>query len=333
MSRIDHRAGGALPVSVRLRELAGRRGPARVVASIALVAAGSVALVGCAASAPAPDNSGSIEVIEQFFDHLEAGEATAAAALTDVDFDAALIDDDLYAASAAIPSDARIVSTVGDGWTGVTAQVEYVLDDQAHPETLELRARTQDGVPKITGLGSHLSVHISLLPYAGTLTINDAFTFTPSEVESGSITLLPARYDFTYADPTGLLEMTDAEDSAFTVQTPTDDLHAIRPTFRPDVEPAVAAEIQRLQGACEDEGLTGPSCPSELVEALRDVADPAAISVSWFRQTGPDLVLTGQEYELAATYLARLEEPRVTVTVSYAGRVTRDEAGTVVLER
>jgi hypothetical protein len=296
----------------------------------AIVLVCGIALSGCTPEMNM-DNSRSTAAVEQFLDHLEAGEATAAAAMTDVDFPAELIDDSFYAASTAIPSNAHIVSTRGYDGGGFAATVEYLLDDAAQPESLELRVSEIAGSYTITGLESELSTDVGPYPAAGVVRVNDTIDYTLAN--TNRLTLLPAQYAFSYSDPTGLLWLGNDSSADFAVTSPASAGLSIFPTLMPDVDPAITAEITRLKSACADEGFIGPSCPPELVDAITTMSLPVPDAADWFRESGPDTLWNGQGFTMTATYLIQSDRWPMNITGTYSGTVTRDAAGAVILTR
>jgi len=305
----------------------------RTLAVSALLLIGGAALTGCAAKGIDTDDTGSVAVVEKFLEHLEAGEATAAAALTDLDFADELIDDDFYAASAALPTDARIVKTSGYDDFGFSATVEFVLDDASAPESLDLTVSENDGVFTIVRWSGFLPLRIGPYPAQGVVRVNDTLEYTLAEA-GNDLVLLPAAYALEYTDPTGLLRLGAEDDTSFTVNSPNrGEGFSIVPTFRPDVEPSITTEIERLQNACAAEGFTGPSCPPELVKAVTASPGAATSSGEWFRDSGLDVRMKGDGYEATSSYTFRNDELPDLITISYTGTVTRDASGTVVFSR
>jgi len=304
----------------------------RTLAVSALLLIGSAALTGCAAGIDT-DDTGSVAVVEKFLKHLEAGEATAAAALTDLDFADELIDDDFYAASAALPTDARIVKTSGYDDFGFSATVEFVLDDASAPESLDLTVRENDGVFTIVRWSSYLPVRIGPYPAHGVVRVNNTLDYTLAKA-GNDLTLLPAAYALEYTDPTGLLRLGAEDDTSFTVNSPNrGEGFSIVPSFLPDVEPSITTEIERLQNACAAEGFTGPSCPPGLVDAVTASPGAATSSGEWFRDSGIDIRMKGDGYEATSSYTFRNDELPDLITVSYTGTVTRGASGAVVFAR
>ncbi|UTT59701.1 hypothetical protein [Cellulosimicrobium cellulans] len=119
---LDRDAGKARTTDVRPRD--GRRRRAAALLAGGLV---PVALVACAPGAPDTDTTESVAVVEDFFAKLEAGRASDAAALTTIDLDEDLVDDDFYRASVARPTDARVVASSGSP-AGASVTVEFSLD-------------------------------------------------------------------------------------------------------------------------------------------------------------------------------------------------------------
>lgn len=294
--------------------------------------AGGVALAGCAAGIDT-DDSGSRAVVEKFLDHLEAGEATAAAALTEMEFGDEFIDDDFYKASAALPTDAKIVKTTGYDDFGFSATVEFVLDDPAEPQSLDLRVVEDDGVFTIASWWGYIPIRIGPFPAHGTVRVNDTLEYTLAD-EGNELDLLPAVYNLEYTDPTGLLRLGVDDDTSFTVTSPNNgEGFSIVPSFMPDVEPAITAEVERLQNACASEGFTGPSCPAELIDAVTASPAAATMPAEWFRANGLDIRMKGDGYEATAIYDVRSDGLPDLVTVSYVGAVTRDASGAVIFTR
>lgn len=300
----------------------------RVVHIPLLMIVGALALAGCSAGAEAGDSE-SRAVVDEFLAHLEAGEATAAAALTDMPFPDELIDDSFYAASLALPSDARIVATEGSDGGPFTATVSYVLDDPQVPETLDVRVAEQAGEYTIIGWTDDLPLTVGPFPAAGVIEVNGLVDYTLADA-GNELLLLPGLYSFSYDDPTGLLRLSDGTESPFEVRSPRSSDIGIVPAFLPDVVPSVTAEIERLQVQCGEAGFTGPSCPPELTQAaaLSPVASPA--SADWFLESGLDIVFDDSGYRASATYLVQSDQLTADVTATYTGAVSRDAAGTVV---
>lgn len=306
-------------------------GHGRARAALTIALASGLVLAGCAAG-PNTDDSASTAMVESFLGHLEAGESTAAAALTALDFPAELVADAFYSASASIPSGARIVKTTGYDSGLFTATVEYTLGTSDSPVSLDITVNGSGSERAITGWTNDLPLSIGPYPAAGTVRVNDTLDYTLA-AEGNTLTLLPAEYSFAYSDPTGLMQLVGGQSSDFTVTVPSADGLSLVPTVAPDVMPAIAARITRLQTACRLEGFTGPSCPLELTTALAGTTPPTPQSGEWFRQDGPDLVLDGQAYRFSATYLFHSDEMPTDVTVSYGGGVARDASGAVVITR
>ena len=300
----------------------------RVLGIPAVVLVGSMALAGCTAGEKT-DDSGSIAVVEKFFAHLESGEASAAAALTEMDFPEELIDDKFYAASAALPSDSRILQTEGYDGGGFSATVQYVLDDPSEPVTLEVTVGELEDELRVSGWRFNSPLRIGPVPAAGVVTVNEQLEYTLAE-EGNELLLLPAIYSFTYNDPTGLLLLNGGEGNSFTAAVPGSDTVSIVPSFLPDVVPAVRDNVERLQSDCEEEAFTGPSCPTELIDAMKIAQDSGPVTVEWFREAGADIVWKDGSYESTMSYRVHSEQLPQDVVVSYTGAVTRNSAGDVV---
>lgn len=304
----------------------------RALAASVLMLIGGAALAGCAAGIDT-DDTGSVAVVEKFLKHLEAGEATAAAALTDLDFADEFIDDDFYAASAALPTEAHIVKTTGYDDFGFSATVEFVLDDPAEPESLDLRVREENGEFVITSWWGYLPTSIGPYPAPGVMRVNDTLEYRLAD-KGNELGLLPAVYTVEYTDPTGLLQLGKDDVASFTIKSPDDGQGSlVMPRLMPDVVPAVRDEIERLRDACASEGFVGPSCPPELVDAVTALPGATASSGEWFRVSGPDLGMKGDGYEATSSYEYYDDNLAQPLPVSYVGIVTRDASGAVVFSR
>lgn len=294
-------------------------------------AAAMLALTGCTAG-EYPDDSTSIAVVEEFFGHLVSGEATAAAALTDIDFQQELVDDDFYAASPAVPTEARITKTHGEDGGAFSATVEYVLDDPTQPVTLDVQVRDRDGDMKISGWEFDVPFTLGPTPSAGVVTVNGQIEYNLAD-SGNELRLLPGLYEMTYEDPTGLTQLEGHDRDTFTVTVPDRAGVSLVPMLLPDVEPAVTAEIERLQAACESENHTGDSCPAELVAAMEHASAGEPTAIEWYRESGPDFQFTGGTYEATSSYLVHSDQLPQDVTVTFTGTVARDDSGTVTFTR
>jgi len=292
----------------------------------------AVSLTGCARGIDT-DDSGSTALVEEFFAHLEAGEATKAAALTTIDFPDEFIDDDFYRASDALPTDARIVETTGYDAGRFTATVEYTFDGAEAPGKLELVVYREDGELQITGWRGDTPITIGGIESAATVTVNDQLEYPLAE-DGAELQLLPGAYGVSYDDPTGLTKLLGTED-AFTAYVPNlggDEGQAdfsFSPAFTPDVEPGLAAAVEGLQAACAAERFVGPSCPAELTASLPEPLGEA-VTAQWFREPGPAFTLIDGEYHATSTFRIRFSDDELPITtVSYTGVLTRDTAGAV----
>lgn len=292
----------------------------------------AVSLTGCARGIDT-DDSGSTALVEEFFAHLEAGEATKAAALTTIDFPEEFIDDDFYRASDALPADARIVETRGYDSGGFRATVEYTFDGAEAPGTLELSVSREGGELRITGWRGDTPITIGGIESAASVTVNDRLE-CPLAEDGAELQLLPGAYGVRYEDPTGLTKLLGTED-AFTAYVP--DLggdegradFSFSPAFTADVEPGLATAVEGLQAACAAERFVGPSCPTELTASLPGPLGEA-VTAAWFREPGPVITLTDGEYHATSTFRVRFSDDELPITtVSYTGVLTRDPAGAI----
>ncbi|MBZ2197960.1 hypothetical protein [Occultella gossypii] len=309
-----------------------------VAKNLSLAAIG-VCVLGLTACAPSPidtDDTGSIALVEEFFAHLEAGEAAEAAALTNMDLADEFINDDFYRASVALPSNARIVATSGYDEIGVTATVAYTLDDAAESVDLDVRVSPRDDGLEISGWEGDSPVSIGPGNAPGTVTVNGVLEYAVAD-EGNTLTLLPGAYAAEYHDPTGLTHLL-GQDSTFTASIPHRygdggassgarlDATAV---LLPDVEPGLLVAIEDLQAACAGEHFTGTSCPGELNEAFEQPLD-ASVTAEWFREPGPEILFIDGNYQATSTYSVRFSDDNVSImTVSYTGTVTRDAAGAI----
>jgi hypothetical protein len=292
----------------------------------------AVSLTGCARGIDT-DDSGSTALVEEFFAHLEAGEATKAAALTTIDFPEEFIDDDFYRASDALPADARIVETRGYDSGGFRATVEYTFDGAEASGTLELSVSREDGELRITGWRGDTPITIGGIESAATVTVNDQLEYPLAE-DGAELQLLPGAYGVRYEDPTGLTKLLGTED-AFTAYVP--DLggdegqadFSFSPAFAADVEPGLAAVVEGLQAACAAERFVGSSCPTELTASLPEPLGES-VTAEWFREPGPVFTLIDGEYHATSSFRVRFSDDALPITtVSYTGVLTRDPAGAI----
>lgn len=328
---LDRGSGEArTTVAGRPRDARRRRAAARLTGGLAV----AVVLAGCAPGAVDTDTTESVAVVEDFFASLEAGRASDAAALTTIDLDEDLVDDDFYRASVARPTDARVVASSGSS-AGASVTVEFTLDGVDGPVSLEVRTTRDGDRTTISDLGTADTIGAGQ-PVSGTLTVNGQVEYPAAELTP--VTLLPGAYAVEYTDPTGLLEGL-RRGSSFTAFVPdvvredgvVAEGFAFTPTLRPDVEPGVEEAVEGLRAACEDEGLAGPSCPSELVENARETS-----RTEWFAEPGPEIRYVDGAYEATAEYTVLLWDDGdlpVEVRASYTGTVARDAAGKVTFTR
>ena len=290
-------------------------------------------LASCSAKPIDTDDSGSIALVEEFFAHLEGGEAAQAAALTSMEFDDEFIDNDFYRASAALPSDMRIVNTSGYDSGGFEANVSYVTNDPDHPSTLDVRVRHDDDDNlTIASWDGSTVVHTSPSLFPGTLTVNA--TLDIDMTEGRTLTLLPAAYRAEYSDP-GRLTHFVGQDSEFIANIPYSGdgprLNAT-PALLPEVSDGVLAAIEDYQAACAEEGFVGSSCPNELVEYVGTALD-SSVTAEWYTRPGPEIVYENGEFRATNDYQVELSswEPGSIIDVTYSGVVSRDEGGDIVV--
>lgn len=319
----------------------------RGLAALALVAIGAASLAACTPSG-STDGSGpteqSVAVLEQFFTHLENGETTNAAALTSIDFPAEYLDEAFYAASAALPSDARVIETTGSDEHTVTATVEYVLDDPEKPVTSTFKVRNDDGDRTVSWKKEYLAVINAGSP--GRLVLNGDMEFAVSP-DAGKAFLLPALYAFTYVDPTGITHLdTDGTDE-FTVPWPMDgepsasglpdainlssSVVSTTATVAPEIIDAVESQITELTTACVAEAMAGPSCPAAVLEYSKPLIDPS--TVEWFQDPNYGIEIADGRVEYSMGFSVRADGEVYPVPAVYEGTVTRDADGAVVYTR
>ncbi|KQQ66876.1 hypothetical protein [Microbacterium sp. Leaf320] len=319
----------------------------RAFAAFALAALGAAALASCTASADTSGNGpteASVAVLDEFFAHLENGESTDAAAMTSIDFPAEFIDEDFYAASAALPSDAKVVDVKGSDEHTVTAIVEYVLDDPDQPMTATFKVKNTDGERLISWSDERLAVINVGSP--GRLVLNGEMEY-PMSADAELAFLLPALYEFTYDDPTGITQLDPDGTNEFTVAWPMDDQPSdadlpdrvnvstanvsVVAYVEADVTDAVDAQIDELMAACVAERLAGPSCPASVVEYDRPLVDPS--TVEWLREPGYGVSGTDGVVEYSKGFTLRADGDSYPTPAVYEGTVTRDAAGVVTFTR
>lgn len=319
----------------------------RALAALAIAGVGAAALVGCTASGDTSGNGpteASVAVLDEFFAHLENGESAEAAAMTSIDFPEEFIDEDFYAASAALPTDATVIDVEGSDEYSVTATVEYVLDDPENPMTATYKVKNTDGERRISW--SNDSFVVINVGSPGRLVLNDEMEY-PMSAEASRVFLLPALYDFSYDDPTGTTQLDPDGTNEFTVAWPMDD----RPSdadlparvnvstanvsviayVETEVTDAVDAQIEELTAACVAEGLAGPSCPASVVEYTKPLVDPS--SVEWLREPGYGISSTDGVVEYSKGFTLRADGDSYPGHAVYEGTVTRDADGVVTFTR
>lgn len=317
----------------------------RLFSALAIATASALALTGCAASAdvnPKGEDAASIAVIEEFFAHLEAGETTEAADMTEIDFPQTSLDEDFYTASGVTPSDVKVIETSGDDSYAVAATVEYVLDDPDHPATAELTVTNTDGERTIGWDYSTYSLINVGSP--GHIVINDELEFGMSN-DAHKVTLLPGLYDFEYIDPTGTTQLDPDGTNEFSLAFPVAetvpglpaDVDASRSSTsitsfveQPTID-AVDAEIDRLTEACVAESMAGPSCPAQVLDY--DAPLRGSTSVEWFRSADYGIKVTDGNVEYSKGFTVRTEDGVFPEDAVYVGDVTQDADGTVTYTR
>jgi len=290
------------------------------------------------------------QVAQEFFDRLEEGDAEGAGELMldPIFVTPGGLDNDLYSA-ATRPENAQVVRVhefVGD--TVVT--VEYTLEGQDDPRTMEVKVSSDDDGPKIVGW-SHRIVTIFTDP--STIRINDSTGVDLDEY--GSLVLLPGIYDIQYVDEMGISGIgPDAVDSApfpfeFPVTAEEADLAdgvryngnsiSFESRIRDGVDEAVAVAmapgLQQLLESCTAERLVGPSCPANLVDNVeQDSSDGEidAASISW---TDLGVYVTSNDDEWVALQLYNVDYVRSGVTerslADVAGTLSKDASGQFVV--
>ncbi|MFJ4253943.1 hypothetical protein [Microbacterium sp. NPDC090003] len=313
-------------------------------AALAFAAASVLALAGCTANADV-DSPGEVAastaVIEEFFAHLEAGETTEAAAMTEIDFPRESLDEDFYTASGVTPSDLKVVETTGDDSYAVTATVEFVLDDPDRPATAKLKVTNTDGERTI---GWEYSTYSVIMPGSpGRIVVNDELEFAQSD-DAQELILLPGLYDFEYVDRTGTTHLdpdgTNEFRLAFPVPGPILDLPydvnvtaaslSSTSSLPSGTSKAVEAEIDLLTEACVAESMAGPSCPPEVL--AYDGSLVATSTIHWFPGIG-QLDISDGVVEYTLPFTVQADGEGFPLTAAYAGTVTADADGNVVFTR
>lgn len=319
----------------------------RTFAAFTIAAFGTAALASCSASTGTGENGpteASVAVLDDFFEHLEKGESADAAAMTSIDFPEEFIDEDFYAASAALPSDAKVIDVEGSDEYSVTATVEYVLDDPENPVTATYKVKNSDGERRISW--SHESFGVINVGSPGRLVLNDEMEY-PMSAEAERVFLLPALYEFTYHDPTGTTQLDPDGTNEFTVAWPMDDQPSdaglparvnvstanvsVIAYVETEITDAADAQIDELLAACVAEGLAGPSCPASVVEYDKPLVDPS--SVEWLQESGYGVGSTDGVVEYSKGFTLRADGDPYPAPAVYEGTVTRDADGVVTFTR
>lgn len=319
----------------------------RALAAFTIAGIGAAALAGCTASADTSGNGpteASVAVLDEFFAHLEKGESAEAAAMTSIEFPEDFIDEDLYAASAALPSDAKVIDVEGSDEYSVTATVEYVLDDPENPMTATYKVKNTDGERRISW--SSESFGVINVGSPGRLVLNGEIEY-PMSADAEQVFLLPALYEFTYDDPTGTTQLDPDGTNEFTVAWPMDDQPSgaglparvnvstanvsVLAYVEKDVTDAVDTRIEELKVACVAEGLAGPSCPDSVVEYDKPLVDPS--SVQWLREPDYGVSVSDGVVEYSKGFTLRADGDSYPTPAVYEGTVTRDADGVVTFTR
>ncbi|WP_144875935.1 hypothetical protein [Microbacterium sp. 1.5R] len=320
----------------------------RATRTLALSAIAVVALSGCSPSGSTSgdgDTTESVALLEEFFGHLEAGETADAAAMTSIDFPTEFLDEDFYAASAALPSDVKVVPTKGSDDYTVTATVEFVLDDPENPASATFQVKNDDGERTISWRDEKFSIINIASP--GRIVVNGELEYAMQPEGAHDLFLLPALYDIAYDDPTGTTQLGDDGTNEFTLPWPLDDADpasdfpsnaavthwnlTVSAWVPSDVIAAAEAQIDALTEACVAEGMTGPSCPPEVLTYATPLVDPS--TVEWFRTPSMAPVVTDGRVEYSKGFTVRADGATYPEPAVYTGTVTKDADGTVTFTR
>lgn len=247
----------------------------------------AVVVTGCVPTG-AMDAAAERSVVEDFFDLLAEGDAEGAGELMlDPTFvSPGGLDNDFYSETMR-PENPRVVSAGGVGGNTVVT-VEYTVRGQDVPRRVDLEVSSDGDEPKIVAwAGSRVGV----VDPSTTIRINDSRAMEPGEDDF--LILLPGVYEFEYDDELGITALGsiagEFDSAPFPFEFPvtaneTDSDLAdgvryngssiffeirIREGVTESVEAAMAPEVQQLIDSCTAERLVGPSCPSDLVEALK----------------------------------------------------------------
>ncbi|MEN0022212.1 MAG: hypothetical protein AAGC61_02945 [Microbacterium sp.] len=320
----------------------------RATRTLALSALAVVALAGCSPSGNVTgdgDTTESVALLEEFFGHLEAGETTDAAAMTSIDFPSEFLDEDFYAASAALPSDAKVVKTKGSDKYTVTATVEFVLDDPENPASATFQVKNDDGERTISWRDEKFSIINVASP--GRIVVNGELDYAMQPDDTQDLYLLPALYNIAYDDPTGTTQLGDDGTNEFTLPWPMDDADpasdfpsnatvthwnlSVSAWVEPDVIEAADAQIDALTDACVAERMAGPSCPPEVLAYGKPLVDPS--TVEWFRTPATGPVVSDGRVEYSKGFTVRADGVTYPEPAVYTGTLTKDAEGTVTFTR
>ncbi|WP_345469289.1 hypothetical protein QMQ05_08730 [Glutamicibacter ectropisis] len=308
---------------------------------------GASAISGCSPSMSTSsegDTSESVALLGEFFKHLEAGETSAAAALTDIDFPEEFLDTDFYKASAAIPSDAKVIQAEGNDDSVVDATVEFVLDDPKHPQTATFKVKDSDGHRVVTGWGEKFSIINAASP--GRIIVNGELEYAMKHSDGHDLLLLPALYNISYEDPTGMTQLSTDGTNEFDMPWPFDQSGAYEVPANISISPGalsvsaqvetesiadVDAQIDALTDACVKENLSGPSCPDNIPEKPRVLNDSS--SVQWFELPGYGLSTSDGRVEYSKGFTVEADGLAYAKSAVYSGTLTKDSDGKIVFTR
>lgn len=308
---------------------------------------GATALCGCSPSMSTStegETTQSVALLDEFFKHLEAGETSAAAALTDIDFPEKFIDTDFYKASVAIPSQAKVVQSEGNDDSVVDVTVEFVLDDPKHPQTATFKVKNSEGQRVVTGWGEKFSIINTASP--GHIIVNGELEYAMKRNDGHDLLLLPALYDISYEDPTGMTQLGADGTNEFDMPWPFDKSGTYEIPANVSISPGalsvsaqveaesiadVDAQIDALTAACVQESLSGPSCPDSLPKKPRALNDPS--NVQWFELPGYGVLPSDGRVEYSKGFTVEADGASYAQGAVYSGTLTKDADGKIVFTR
>ncbi|SCB86290.1 hypothetical protein GA0061084_0552 [Arthrobacter sp. NIO-1057] len=308
---------------------------------------GASSISGCSPSMSTSsegETAESVALLDEFFKHLEAGETSAAAALTDIDFPEEFLDTDFYKASAAIPSRAKVVQSEGNDDSVVDATVEFVLDDPKHPQTATFKVKDSDGQRVATGWGEKFSIINTASP--GHIIVNGELEYAMKRNDGHDLLLLPALYDISYEDPTGMTQLGADGTNEFDMPWPFDKSGTYEIPANVSISPGallvsaqveaesiadVDAQIDALTAACVQESLSGPSCPDNLPKKPRALIDSS--SVQWFELPGYGVLPSDGRVEYSKAFTVEADGASYAQSAIYSGTLMKDSDGKIVFTR